>query len=87
MSSMDEEIDKLVDKFSNDLKVKLKKMVERQEKMLVKQLLASQKNTTQKSVKSGKESSSGKDSVRDRQVLSSRRNRRDKDDSSDSDDN
>jgi hypothetical protein len=84
---MDEEIDKLVDKFSNDLKVKLKKMVERQEKMLVKQLLASQKNTAQKSVKSGKESSSGKDSVRDRQVLSSRRNRRDKDDSSDSDDN
>jgi hypothetical protein len=46
--NVDEEIDRLVDKFSNDLKVKLKKVVERSEKAMLKQYALSQKTTKDK---------------------------------------
>ena len=43
--NIDDEIDKLVDKLSDQLKTKLRKMVERSEKIVLKQYIASQKET------------------------------------------
>lgn len=43
---IDQEIDKIVDKLSVDLKKKLKKVVIRSEKLMLKQYIASQKDTT-----------------------------------------
>lgn len=42
---IDQEIDKIVDKITLDLKTKLKKVVIRSEKMMLKQYIASQKDT------------------------------------------
>ena len=42
---IDEEIEKLVDKLSDQFKAKLKKMVIRSEKIILKQYIASQKET------------------------------------------
>ena len=42
---IDQEIDKIVDKLADDLKVKLKKVVIRSEKLMLKQYIASQKDT------------------------------------------
>ena len=42
---IDQEIDKIVDKITLDLKAKLKKVVIRSEKMVLKQYIASQKDT------------------------------------------
>ena len=42
---IDQEIDKIVDKLTVDLKAKLKKVVIRSEKMVLKQYIASQKDT------------------------------------------
>ena len=42
---IDQEIDKIVDKLALDLKTKLKKVVIRSEKMMLKQYIASQKDT------------------------------------------
>jgi hypothetical protein len=47
---VDREIDKIVDKLSVDLKTKLKKIVIRSEKMMIKQYIASQKDTTRSRV-------------------------------------
>ena len=44
--NIDEEIDKLVDKFSDQLRSRLKKMVERSEKQVLRQYMASQKETS-----------------------------------------
>ena len=43
--NIDKEIDRLVDKFSEDLRVRLKKSVARSEKLILKQYIASQRNT------------------------------------------
>ena len=43
--NIDDEIDKLVDKLTDQLKIKLRKMVERSEKIILKQYIASQKET------------------------------------------
>ena len=43
--NIDDEIDKLVDKLSDQLKIRLKKIVERGEKIVLKQYIASQKET------------------------------------------
>jgi hypothetical protein len=53
---IDEEIDKLVDKFSQELKLRLKKTVMRSQKVVLKQYIASQKETN-KDKKSSKKSS------------------------------
>lgn len=50
---IDEEIDKLVDKFSEELKLRLKKAVMRSEKLVLKQYMASQRETA-KAKKSSK---------------------------------
>ena len=42
---IDQEIDKIVDKLAVDLKTKLKKVVIRSEKLILKQYIASQKDT------------------------------------------
>ena len=42
---IDEEIDKLIDKFSEDLKIRLKKIIIRSEKLVLKQYIASQRET------------------------------------------
>lgn len=42
---IDQEIDKIVDKLALDLKTKLKKVVIRSEKLMLKQYIASQKDT------------------------------------------
>ena len=42
---IDEEINKLVDKFSEELKLRLKKAVMRSEKLVLKQYMASQRET------------------------------------------
>ena len=42
---IDEEIDKVVDKFAEQLKARIKKLVERGEKIILKQYIASQKET------------------------------------------
>ena len=42
---IDQEIDKIVDKLAFDLKTKLKKVVIRSEKLMLKQYIASQKDT------------------------------------------
>lgn len=42
---MDEEIDKLVDKLTEQFKTRLKKLVTRNEKLVLKQYIASQKET------------------------------------------
>ena len=42
---IDEEIDKIVDKLSEQLKSRIKTMVERSQKQLIKQYIASQKDT------------------------------------------
>jgi len=43
---IDQEIDKLVDKFADDLKNRLKKLVIRSEKLVLKQYMAAQKETS-----------------------------------------
>ena len=50
---IDEEINKLVDKFSEELKLRLKKAVMRSEKLVLKQYMASQRETA-KAKKSSK---------------------------------
>ena len=47
---IDQEIDKIVDKLAVDLKTKLKKVVIRSEKLMLKQYIASQKETTKSRV-------------------------------------
>lgn len=47
---IDQEIDKIVDKLALDLKTKLKKVVIRSEKLMLKQYIASQKDTTRSRV-------------------------------------
>ena len=42
---IDEEIDKLIDKFTDDLRVRIKKAIVRSEKLVLKQYMASQKET------------------------------------------
>lgn len=42
---IDSEIDRLVEKFSEELRVRLKKVVARSEKLVLKQYMASQKST------------------------------------------
>lgn len=42
---IDEEIDKLVDKFSEELKLRVKKAIMRSEKLILKQYMASQRET------------------------------------------
>jgi hypothetical protein len=44
--SIEEEIDAVVDKMAEQLKVRLKKLVNRSEKIVLKQYIASQKETT-----------------------------------------
>jgi hypothetical protein len=44
---IDHEIDRLVDKFAEDLKARLKKVVIRSEKQMIKEYIASQKQTSQ----------------------------------------
>ena len=44
-NQIDQEIDKIVDKLAFDLKTKLKKVVIRSEKLMLKQYIASQKDT------------------------------------------
>lgn len=55
---IDSEIDKLVEKFSDELKTRLKKIVSRSEKLLLKQYITSQKNTAPKKSKFSSSSSS-----------------------------
>jgi len=43
---IDSEIDRLVEKFSEELRVRLKKVVARSEKIVLRQSMASQKTTT-----------------------------------------
>jgi len=50
-------MDKLVDKFASDLKLRLKKIVEKNEKSLLKQYIMSQKNTGVSSKKVAKKAS------------------------------
>ena len=42
---IDEEIDKLIDKFTDDLKIRIKKSIIRSEKLVLKQYIASQRET------------------------------------------
>ena len=51
---IDEEIDKLVDKFSEELKIRLKKAIMRSEKLVLKQYIASQRETAKAKKSSGK---------------------------------
>lgn len=50
--NVEEEIDAAVDKVAEQLKARLKKMVERSEKLVLKQYIASQKETSRKDTKS-----------------------------------
>lgn len=52
--NIDDEIDKLVNKFSEDLKTKLKKAVNKNEKIVLKQYVSAQKSTTASSKKESK---------------------------------
>ena len=60
------DIDKLVDKFALDLKLRLKKIVEKNEKSLLKQYIMSQKNTGPVSKKTTKRASPNKSTVKKR---------------------
>ena len=51
---IDEEIDKLIDKFSEELKIRLKKAIMRSEKIVLKQYIASQRETAKAKKSSGK---------------------------------
>ena len=48
---IDQEIDALIDKVAEQLKMRLKKMVERNQKLVLKQYIASQKETSRKDTK------------------------------------
>lgn len=50
--NIEEEIDAAVDKVAEQLKARLKKMVERSEKLVIKQYITSQKETSRKDSKS-----------------------------------
>lgn len=56
---VDEEIDKLVDKFAEDLKIRIKKIVVKSEKIMLKQYIASQRETSK--AKKDKDRSDHKD--------------------------
>lgn len=51
---IDEEIDKLIDKFSEELKIRLKKAIMRSEKLVLKQYIASQRETSKAKKSSSK---------------------------------
>lgn len=59
---VDEEIDKLVDKFAEDLKIRIKKIVVKSEKIMLKQYIASQRETSK--AKKDKDRSDRKDKDR-----------------------
>lgn len=63
-SNIDDEIDKAVDKFAEQLKIRLKKIVVRSEKQILRQYIASQKETA-KASKTTKSSDGRKGSTTD----------------------
>lgn len=60
--SIDDEIDKAVDKLADQLKTRLKKLVIRSEKMVLKQYIASQKETTRTAKPAGRRANKNTDS-------------------------
>jgi len=67
---IDSEIDKLVEKFSEELRVRLKKVVTRSEKLVLKQYIATQKNTASGKYKYSSSPSSKQQTVNSRSTRS-----------------